>query len=49
MNAKPVLIKLEPKLFSRIAAMAKEEKRKPGPMIVILLERYMSRESLNGR
>jgi hypothetical protein len=41
---KPVLIKLEPKLFQRIAAMAREEKRKPGPMIVILLERL-----LNGR
>jgi hypothetical protein len=49
MNAKPVLIKIDLPLFRRIAAMAKEEKRKPGPMIVILLERYMSRESLNGR
>lgn len=36
------LIKLEPKLFARIAQIAKEEKRKPGPMIVILLERLLN-------
>jgi hypothetical protein len=42
---KPVLIKLEPKLFQRVQQIAKEEKRKPGPMIVILLERYLA----NGR
>jgi hypothetical protein len=41
---KLVLIKLEPKLFQRIEKIALGEKRKPGPMIVILLERY-----LNGR
>ncbi len=46
---KPVLIKLEPKLFASIERIAKLEKRKPGPMIVILLERFISGESINGR
>lgn len=42
---KPVLIKLDPKLFARIEKIAKGEKRKPGPMIVILLERYFNAQS----
>ena len=37
-----VLIKLEPKFFAQIEKIAKSEKRKPGPMVVILLERYFA-------
>ena len=39
---KPVLIKLDKDLFRRVQQIAKEEKRKPGPMVVILLERYFA-------
>ena len=39
---KAVLIKLDEKLFRRIEKIAKSERRKPGPMAVILLERYFA-------
>jgi len=46
MKAKPILIKPGDKLFTRIVEAAKGEKRKPGPMVIFLLERYF--ESLDG-
>jgi hypothetical protein len=44
---KPVLIKLDDKLFAKVEKLARGEKRKPGPMVVILLERYFG--ASNGR
>jgi hypothetical protein len=40
--AKPILIKPDVMLFRKIEKAAKLEKRKPGPMAVILLERYFA-------
>jgi hypothetical protein len=39
---KAVLIKLDEKIFAKIAKIAKSERRKPGPMVVILLERFLT-------
>jgi hypothetical protein len=39
---KAILIKADEKLFAKIAKVARAERRKPGPMAVILLERYFS-------
>lgn len=39
---KPILIKPDVMLFRKIEQVAKAEKRKPGPMVVILLERYFA-------
>lgn len=40
--AKPILIKPSPNLSRQIRKVAKAEKRKPGPMVLILLERYFA-------
>jgi len=40
--SKPILIKPNIMLFRKIERTAKLEKRKPGPMVVILLERYFA-------
>ena len=40
--SKPILIKPNIMLFRKIERAAKLEKRKPGPMVVILLERYFA-------
>src|SRR5271155_4020380 len=40
--SKPILIKPDVILFRKIERAAKLEKRKPGPMVVILLERYFA-------
>lgn len=39
---KPILIKPDAKLERQIKEAAKNERRKPGPMVVILLERYFA-------
>lgn len=38
--AKPILIKPKESLWKQIRNAARSEKRKPGPMVLILLERY---------
>jgi len=39
-KAQHILIKPKPELRKRIKEAAKAENRKPGPMVLILLERY---------
>ena len=41
---KPILIKPDVILFRKIKQAARAEKRKPGPMVLILLERYFEYE-----
>ena len=41
---KPILIKPTPALSRQIREAAKAEKRKPGPMVLILLERYFAEQ-----
>ena len=41
-KAEAILIKPKPELRKRIKETAKAENRKPGPMVLILLERYFS-------
>ncbi len=40
--AKPILIRPTNELARRIREAAKSEDRKPGPMVLILLERYFT-------
>jgi hypothetical protein len=37
---KAILIKLDKKTFERLAALAKNERRKPGPMASLIVERH---------
>jgi len=41
---KALLIKIEQKAFERLVALARSEKRKPGPMAALIVER-----ALNGK
>jgi len=40
--AKPILIKPKEPLWRQIKEAARSEKRKPGPIVIILLERYFA-------
>ena len=46
-KAAAILIKPKPELRKAIKEAAKAENRKPGPMVLILLERYFEREESN--
>jgi hypothetical protein len=39
---KAILIKLDKKMFERLAALARQERRKPGPMAALIVERYFN-------
>lgn len=46
---KPILIRPDEKLAKQIERAAREEDRKSGPMVVILLRRYFAQEQVNER
>lgn len=39
---KALLIKLDKKTFEKVEALAKTERRKPGPMAAIIVERFIN-------
>jgi len=39
---KAILIKLDKKIFEKVEALARTERRKPGPMAALIVERYLN-------
>jgi hypothetical protein len=42
---KAILIKLDKKTFERLAMLAAQERRKPGPMAALIVERHINAKS----
>lgn len=39
---KALLVKIDAKAFAKLEAMAKLQRRKPGPMAALILEKYLN-------